>query len=70
MLNSYSSLQTIPQRKTTSWNHQKDYAALPVVHSKGTTILQEFIRTTEVTTKRWPIQGADEREKEDEWEWE
>lgn len=28
-------LQTIPQRKTTSWNHQRDSTALPSPHSKG-----------------------------------
>ena len=36
---------------------------------EGTVILDDFIQQTDVATRKWLLQGADEREEEDEWGW-
>ena len=44
-------------------------ATQPKLFTPRGTILQGLVQTTKVATRGWLLQGADERDKENEWGW-
>ena len=50
-------------------SYQNEREAAGITTSKGTTMLQDFIRSTKVATRGWLLQGGSKGDGDDEWGW-